>query len=332
MQQEKIRIGIVGTGRVAQAHLDAIRENKDGVALAAVCDTDSSKAKNAAEQFGVETIHTDYRQTAADPQIDAAIVCLPNHLHRPAVLELARAGKHVLVEKPMAMNAKEADTMIRAADSTGATLMVGQSRRFSRAIMLVRKRLHEIGSVFRIHISFLVLFSSPKTDWWTDSRKAGPLVIPLQGSHSIDTIVWLLDKTPTTVYACSRLHNPRFGSVDETDMVLGFETGEIASVQLSLNTSPYVHETLIAGDKGSLRIYEHPTKKTYGFRNRVVLNDQTIFDEEELPSLYANQLSEFIAAIREKREPEASGRNVRRTMQVLDAACRAAMSNRVIRV
>jgi len=332
MARSTIRLAIVGTGRVAQAHLQAVRDSKAGVELAAVCDVDADKAQIAAEAYGAERIYRDYRQLAEDSQVDAVIVCLPNHLHHPAVLTLAEAGKNILVEKPMSMNVREADQMIRAAQRNGVTLMVGQSRRFSRAIGLVRERLHEIGAVFRIDISFLVLFPAPPTRWWTDRRKAGPLVIPLQGSHSIDTVVWLLDKAPSTVYAHTRLHNPLFGSADEANLVLGFDSGEIASVQLSLNTSPYVHETLISGDKGSIRIYEHPTKKTYGFRNRVVLNERTIFDEEEIPSLYANQLSEFVMSIREGREPVAGARDVRRTMQVLEAACGSSRTGRVVRL
>lgn len=331
MQGTMLRIGIVGTGRVAQAHLEAVRECKEA-RLVAVCDTDESKARKAAGRFGADTIHTDFRALAADPQIDAAIVCLPNHLHHPAVMELASSGKHVLVEKPMAMNLEETDQMIRAAETAGVTLMVGHSRRFSRAVRIVRERMPEIGSVFRIDISFLVLFTAPQTEWWTDSKKAGPLVIPLQGSHSIDTIAWLLNKIPDTVYAFSQLHNPEFAGADETNMIFGFSSGEIASVQLSLNTSPYVHETLIAGDRGSLKIYEYPTAATYGFHNRVVLNDQTIFDEDEQPSLYANELTEFLSAIRENREPEASGKDVRRTMRILDAACRSSLSKRPVSV
>jgi len=332
MARSTIHIGIVGTGRIAKAHLEAVRDSRDDVELAAVCDVDGSKARKAAEAYGAGRSYQDYRQVAEDPRIDAVIICLPNHLHHAAVLTLAEAGKNILVEKPMSANLREADKMIRAARRNRVTLMVGQSRRFSRAIRVVRERLHELGAVFRIDISFLVSFPSPQTAWWSDPKKAGPLVIPLQGSHSLDTIVWLLDKTPSTVYAHTKLKNPQFGSADEANLVLGFESGEIASVQLSLNTSPYVHETLISGDKGTLRVYEYPTEKTYGFRNRVVLNDETIFDEEEIPSLYANELSEFLGAIREQREPMASGKDVRRTMQVLDAACLSSRTGRAVRL
>jgi predicted dehydrogenase len=332
MARKKIRIGIVGTGRVAQAHLQAVKESREGVELAAVCDVDGDRARKAAAAYGAGRVYHDYRQLAGDSGVDAAVVCLPNHLHHPAVIALAAAGKDVLVEKPMAMNLREADAMIRAARKNKVTLMVGQSRRFSRAIGLVRERLGEIGRLFRIDISFLVLFASPQTAWWGDRSMAGPLVITLQGSHSVDTVVWLLDRVPDTVYAQTKLVNPSFGTADEASLVLGFAGGEVASVQLSLNTTPYVHETLIAGSRGSLRVFEQPTARTYGFRNRVELNGHTIFDEEEIPSLYANQLSEFVAAIREGREPLASAADVRRSMQVLDAACRSERTRRAVRL
>jgi predicted dehydrogenase len=328
----KIRLAVVGTGRIAQAHLNAVRERDRDVELVAVCDADRERAEQTARIRGAGKVYEDYRALAADPDVEAAVVCLPNHLHHPAVLALAEGGKHILVEKPMAMNVREADQMIASAEQHRVTLMVGQSRRFFRSSRLVWERLGDIAPVFRIQISFLVRFPSPQTDWWADRRKAGPLVIPLQGSHSLDTIVWLLDKLPATVYARSNLHNPQFGTADETSLVLGFDSGEIASVQLSLNTEPYVHETLIIGDGGTLRLDEQPTEKVYGFRARVTLNGQTIFDEEETPSPYAIQLSEFMAAVREGREPDASGRDVRRTMQALDAACESSETGRVVRL
>ena len=245
-------------------------------------------------------------------------------------MHLAESKKNILVEKPMASNVHEADEMIECAQKNNINLMVGQSRRFMRGVTSARNHLAEIGKIFRIDIKFLVSFPKPQTNWWNDKEKTGPLVIPLQGSHSLDTIVWLLDAVPSSVFAVSKLFNPQFGSADESSIVLGFESGEIASVQLSLNTTPYVHETLITGDKGTIRIYEHPTEKVYGFRNKVFLNDTCIFDEEENPSPYGIQLSEFISSIREDREPIAGAKDVRRTMQVLDAACESSQTGNVI--
>jgi len=103
------------------------------------------------------------------------------------------------------MNAREADEMINEARENQVTLMVGQSRRFPRALEIIREKMvEEIGEPFRIDINFLVSFPEPPTDWWKSSEEAGGLVILLQGSHSVDTILWLLNKMPSTIYSISQ--------------------------------------------------------------------------------------------------------------------------------
>ncbi len=230
----------------------------------------------------------------------------------------------------MAMNLREADEMIEAAQKNQVTLMVGQSRRFSDAIKEIRKRIDEIGPPFRIDINFLVSFPRPPTDWWKSSEKAGGLVILLQGSHCVDTILWLLNKTPSTVFCLSHSRNPLWEGEDEADIVLGFDSGELATVHLSLSTSPYLHETTIVGPKGSMRLFEYPTGKTYGFSFRLDINDKTVLDGEQIPSLYTVQLREFFEAIRQKRTPIASGEEVRKTMLVLDEIRRSDKERRAV--
>ncbi len=232
----------------------------------------------------------------------------------------------------MAMNQQEADEMIGEARGHGVALMVGQSRRFSDAMKEISKRLDEIGSPFRIDISFLVSFPQPPTDWWKSAEKAGGLVILLQGSHSVDTILWLLNKIPSTVFSISKRQNPLWEGEDEANIVLGFESGELATVHLSLSTSPYLHETIIVGPKGTIRLFEFPTEKTFGFSFRLEINGKTILEGEQIPSLYTVQLQEFFDAIRENRIPIASGEEVRKTTLVLDAIRKSDSEGRVIRL
>ena len=327
---DRFNIAVIGTGRVAGAHLEAIGDLADRVRLIAVCDTDDEKARTVAKRYGALRFHTDYRELVHADDIDGVIIALPNHLHCEVAVAAAGAGKHILVEKPMAMNTKEAETMTAAARDAGVALMVGQSRRFSRGIAAVREHMDRIGTPFRIDVSFLVDFPQPMTQWWTAPDRSGPLVIPLQGSHSLDTIVWLRGGLPETVYALSSLHNQAFRTVDESNIALRFPDGGLATVHLSLNTAPYSHELTVVGDGGTIRKYEYPTDKLYGFRNRVTVNDEVVFDEEELPSLYANELTEFIGAIREDREPASSGAENHNTMVVLDAVVRSSVTGRPV--
>ena len=332
MDKKRLKLGVIGVGRIAMAHLNAAMDLRDQVELMAIADIRSDRAKDVAGEFGVENVYSDYRDLLADREIEAVIVCLPNHLHHPVCRDAARAKKHILVEKPMAMNTAEADEMIEEARAHGVILMVGQSRRFSDGMKEISRRLDEIGSPFRIDINFLVSFPQPPTDWWKSSEKAGGLVILLQGSHSVDTILWLLNKIPSTVFSISGRQNPLWEGEDEADIVLGFDSGELATVHLSLNTSPDLHEAIIVGPKGTMRLFEFPTGKTFGFSYRLDINDKTILEGEQVPSLFTVQLKEFFEAIRDNRPPLASGEEVRKTMLVLDAILRSDREGKVVQL
>jgi predicted dehydrogenase len=330
MSQRRLKVGVIGMGRVAMAHLNAAMDLRDQVELMAIADIRGDRVKEVAKGFGVKNVYPDYRDLLADREIEAVIVCLPNYLHHPVCVDAARAKKHILVEKPMAMNLREADEMIEEARAHGVTLMVGQSRRFSDAMKEIFRRLDDIGSPFRIDINFLVSFPQPPTDWWKSSEKAGGLVILLQGSHSVDTILWLLNKIPSTVFSISRRQNPLWEGEDEANIVLGFDSGELATVHLSLNTSPDLHETIIVGPRGTIRLFEFPTGKTFGFSYQLDINGKTILDGEQVPSLYTVQLREFFEAIRDNRPPIVSGEEVRTTMLVLDAILRSDREGKVV--
>lgn len=332
MGKKRLKLGVIGVGRIAMAHVNAAMDLKDQIELIAIADIRADRAKEIAEEFGVINIYSDYHDLLADREIEAVIVCLPNHLHHPVCRDAARAKKHIMVEKPMAMNLKEADEMIEEARTHGVTLMVGQSRRFSDAMKEIFKRLDEIGSPFRIGINFLVSFPQPPTDWWKTSEKAGGLVILLQGSHSVDTILWLLKKTPSTVFSISGRQNPLWEGEDEADIMLGFESGELATVHLSLSTSPYLHEAIIVGPKGTIRLFEYSTEKVFGFSYRLDINGETILEGEQIPSLSTVQLKEFFEAIRDNRPPIASGEEVRKTMLVLDAIRESDRAQKVVRL
>jgi predicted dehydrogenase len=331
--EKKLKLGIIGFGRIAAAHAGAVLDLNDSVELTAVATRQADKSKLITERFGAKRIYSDYHELLNDREIEAVIVCLPNYLHHPVCLEAAGAQKHILVEKPIAMNVMETDDMLKAAQENGITLMVAQSRRFSDAMLKIREEMtKEIGQPFRIDINFLVHFAQPPTDWWKSSEKAGGLVTLLQGSHSIDTIMWLLNKMPSTVFSISRSRNTLWEGEDEANIVLGFDSGELASVHLSLNTSPYLHETILVGPQGTLRLFEYPTEKAFDFSYRLDFNGKTILEGEQNPSLYTIQLNEFCTALRESRTPLASGNEVRYTMMVLDAIRKSDKEGKIVKL
>jgi predicted dehydrogenase len=330
--QQPLGLGFIGSGRIAQAHLKAARNLSDRVRIAAVAGRRRDKAEATAREYGIPAVHDDYRQLLKDPAVQAVVITTPNDLHAAIACDAAKAGKHILVEKPMALDTASAEVMVRVSESAGVTLMVAQSRRFSDAVQTMVRRLPEIGELIRVHITFLVSFQQPPTDWWRSAAQAGGLVILLQGSHSLDSVFWWFGKTPQTVYATGARTNPAWEGEDEADILCRFAEGKAASVHLSLSTSPAVHEALVVGTKGHFRLIERPAGPPFENVYRLEKNGETLMDGLQAPSLYTRQLAEFAGAVRDGRPPIASGRELLSVMRILDAARVSVVSGQPVAV
>jgi len=318
--QKPLGLGFIGSGRITRAHLKAAQNLPDCVRVAAIAGRRREKAEATAREYDIPVVHGDYRQLLKDPAVQAVVITTPNDSHAAIACDAAKAGKHLLVEKPMALDTHGAEAMIGAAEAAGVTLMVAQSRRFSDAVQEMVRRLSEIGDIIRVHIAFLVSFAQPPTEWWRSSAQAGGLVILLQGSHSLDSIYWWLGRTPQSIYATAARTNSAWEGEDEADIVCRFAGGQTATAHLSLSTNPSFHEALVVGRKGHFRLIERPAGPPFENVYRLEKNGETLLDGLQAPSLYARQLSEFAEAVREGRAPLASGREVVNVMRMLDAA------------
>ena len=120
----KTKIAVIGVGGISQQHLDAYRNNPD-VEIYALCDINEAQLNKRGAQYGVERLYTDCETMLAElPEIEAVSVCTWNSAHAPCTIAALKAGKHVLCEKPMATNAKDAEAMLQAAKESGRTLLL----------------------------------------------------------------------------------------------------------------------------------------------------------------------------------------------------------------
>jgi predicted dehydrogenase len=303
----QLRIAVIGCGGIAKGHLNAMK-NLPAKPVAMV-DIDETRARQYAEEYEADRYHTDIADVLTD-DVDAVIICLPHYLHVGAVIAAAESGKHVLTEKPMAISLKEADNMIEAARRNNVRLMVGQVLRF-RGCNVEAKRLIKQGkigeprNIIRRRLSRSREFRSA---WARDPAKAGGWVLYGYGSHEVDMMLWLFDTHASKVFAQARKNNPYWNDYDEISIQMELANGMIATLNHSLNCVQGAWDTFITGTEASMYI----------------TNQQIIIDGEKIDipmgSAMELQLEEFIDAIREGREPEASGANVRKTMQALEAA------------
>ena len=151
-----IRVAIVGCGRISDLHQLGYRGREDA-RIVAVCDTNKSHAKKKAKEWGVEKVYTEFAQVLEDREVDAVELLTPHHLHCPMTVQACQAGKHVSVQKPMALSASEADEMIAAADKAGVTLRVYETFVYYAPAMRARQMIEagEIGDVcaVRMHVN-----------------------------------------------------------------------------------------------------------------------------------------------------------------------------------
>jgi predicted dehydrogenase len=200
-ETRRLTVAQVGAGRWGQVHLHAYRQHPQ-VVLKCVCEVNAEAAKAVESAFGVRTCG-DYRRIAEDPEIQAVSVVTPDALHREIVTAMLDAGKHVLVEKPMATNLQDARAMAAAAERAGRHLMVDFHNRWNPPFVEAKRRIDagEFGEPVMAHayIANTLAVPSHRVAWAKDS---GPhwFLLP----HSVDVITWLLGRRAVRVTAKAR--------------------------------------------------------------------------------------------------------------------------------
>lgn len=328
-----IGICVVGCGQIARQHLNAVAALEGEARLVSVVDTDEERARQVAERFGVPHWSTDFAEAFARPEVEAAVLCLPHHLHAPISIAAARAGVHVLCEKPMALNAQEAGAMVAAAEESGVRLMIGHSRRFSPAADRAR-RLVAAGALGELrHISSILQMQvvAPSTEWRRSRRETGGFMIPIFGTHLIDLLTWVSGYAVRRVYCQASTHRSDMEGEDEAAIVLTLTRDGTEALPCTVIMSANCRfpqelgqrtrdELIIAGERGTLILS----------RDRLLVEGEAApREEDDLPqpvggNNFVRQMKAFVDAVVTGREPISSGREALAVMRVLDACHRSA--------
>ncbi|KZE51944.1 oxidoreductase [Brevibacillus parabrevis] len=188
------KIGLIGAGGIALAHLEAAK-GEPRAEIVAIADVSKETATEKAEKYEIPHVFSDYRQMLSEAALDAVIVCVPNYLHAQAALDALASGKHLLCEKPMAMNSGQAEAMIEAAKRADKILMVAQNNRFRSQAKEVKSWLDEgkFGSVYHAKTGWVRRNGIPGWgSWFTQKELAGGGPLIDIGVHMLDLTLWLL--------------------------------------------------------------------------------------------------------------------------------------------
>jgi predicted dehydrogenase len=204
-----VRVAIVGCGRISDLHELGYRGQEDAC-IVAVCDTKEARAREKAKTWGVESVYTDYRELLSKPEIDLVELLVPHHLHAEMAVNACRAGKHVSVQKPMALNVAEADKMIEAAEQAGVILRVYENFVFYPPHVRAKEMIEggEIGEpqMIRMHVGTgksETGWKVPLSSWlWRidETRCGGGLLIFDHGYHLFSLAHYLMGEVER-VYA-----------------------------------------------------------------------------------------------------------------------------------
>lgn len=198
---EPVRTAVVGCGIFGETHVDAYAEDPL-CELVCVCDLDESRAKRLAARHGCEWT-TDFTDVAADKRVDAVSVATPDFAHVEPCVALAGAGKHLLVEKPLALSSREAEAIAAAVDDAGVIGMVDFHNRYNPAMRTIRDRLTG-GEIGRPQMMYVRLSDRLEvaTQWFRWAGRTGPEWF--LGSHIADLACWMFDAWPSRVFAEGR--------------------------------------------------------------------------------------------------------------------------------
>jgi UDP-N-acetyl-2-amino-2-deoxyglucuronate dehydrogenase len=253
----EIRVALVGCGRIAKNHFDALRA-VDGLRLTAVCDIVDSRAREAGEAEQVPWF-TSYETMLAEASCDAVVICTPSGLHPSHGVLAARAGKHVISEKPMAITLGAADEMVAACDAAGVHLFVVKQNRLNPAIQLLRRAVDKgrFGRIFSANAT--VRWARPQEYYdqapWRGTWEFDGGAFMNQASHYVDLIQWLVGPVESVIAKTATLAR----SIEAEDIgaaVLKFRSGAIGLIEVTMLAYPKNLEgsITILGEKGSVKI------------------------------------------------------------------------------
>ncbi|MFC1758449.1 Gfo/Idh/MocA family protein [Planctomycetota bacterium] len=206
MSQKPLNIGMIGYGFMGRTHSNAYRKVNNFFdleyrpVLKAVCARNAEKAKEFADNWGYESVETDWKKLIARDDIDAIDICTPNNLHKDIAVAAAHAGKMILCEKPIAMNVAEGEEMCEAVESAGVSNIVWYNYRRVPAVTLAKQLIDEgkLGRIFHYRAAFLQdwtiseeLPQGGEALWRLDADAAGSGVTGDLLAHCIDTAIWL---------------------------------------------------------------------------------------------------------------------------------------------
>lgn len=337
-----MRIALIGCGEIAPDNAAGLRASAD-CELGPVMDLNEEPAASLAREFGVEYT-TSLDEILGDPSIDAVVVAVPHHLHAEVTVRAAEASKHVIVEKPLATTLADADTMIEACRRAGVALSILFSYRYEPIVVRAKQLVDDgaIGTVTGTHIQFMTekparywaagYKGRVQSDWRGSWDRAGGGVLMMNVCHMLDYLAHITGLEPAHVYST---YSTEFSPVEVEDSIsvtIGYSGGAIGSVHASslARGERWRSDERIWGTHGSMQLTPEPL--VYTMRAVSGLKPARWQKIRKLPAStrVAMYFDRFARAVDNGEEPEVTGLDGRRNLELILGAYEAARTGRAV--
>ncbi|HEY0753139.1 MAG TPA: Gfo/Idh/MocA family oxidoreductase [Ktedonobacteraceae bacterium] len=310
--------GVVGPGFIArQAVIPAMQHASNG-RVVALASRDQARAQEVAEQWQIEHVYTDYQALLDDPRVDAVYIALPNHLHCAWTIEAARASKHVLCEKPLALHAGEGERMLEACQSAGVQLMEAAMYRFHPRALRLRQLVEDgtLGQLRFLHCAFTFPLQDPLTYRLVPEYGGGALLDV--GCYCVNALCWLVGAAPDEIVAS--VVRREAGGVDlDASGLLHFAHGVLGHFQCSFAAAEHQSIELI-GSTGAVTVpLAFTAWQTDTTTLRLQIGGRLIHEEFAPADPYQLMVEHFAELLQNDAQIRYPPQEAIQTLRVLDA-------------
>lgn len=338
------KIALLGAGFIADIHLESYRRFVPEAEVVAVYTRDPAKAQAFAESHSISQWYDDMERAICESDCDIVDICLPNFLHAQATLLAAKAGKHIIIEKPLAVTLEEADLMLAACREAGVKLMYAEELCFAPKYERVRQLVAEgaIGEIYMLKQS--EKHSGPHSDWFYNIDLSGGGVLMDMGCHALAWFRWMLGNNPVvSIYATMNtvLHKGRTLGEDNSVVIVEFENGVTAVAEDSwakhggMDDKCEVHGLggVVYADLFMGNAAVAYSREGYGYAMEKADTTKgwsfAVF-EEAFNQGYPQELKHFVDCVRHDKQPLVTGEDGRAVLEMIYAAYASAGSGRKV--
>lgn len=326
---EIVKIGLIGCGRISKNHFESLKQIPEAK-IVACCDIIEERATEAAQTYQIPHTYTNYIEMLEKEDLDLVSICTPSGLHPEMGIEAAKRHINVLTEKPMAINIKAADELIKACDKYKVHLFVVKQNRLNTTLQLLKKAIdkNRFGKIYMVQSN--VFWQRPQSYYdlakWRGTWEFDGGAFLNQASHYVDAIYWLVGNVDSVMAETATLER-KVETEDTGSAILKFRNGAIGTINVTMLTYPKNFEgsITILGEKGTVKIGGMAINKVEKWEFEEYDDDDRIINESNYqpPNVYGFGHIPYYRNVIESllgiAEPHTNGRDGRKSLEIVQA-------------